>query len=446
MTSVVNVTGRSASNADTTSEIGRFFSDLPYATPKFAVNAGPRRSEFISTMARFVIELPPARRNALLNSLPADVKGAAGTLIADGSVEGVGYYDFLLTAITDPKQEREQAVDTLSDNTVIFYSGQSAPVLSGTGVFMNTFQDDQNVWFQLLYAELLRGSALARRGLIARLRYDSFFMSGYMTSLVTSLQGGIKNAVDFSFTFRVKRIEIATPILYYPSPAVSRFDSALFRPEQPAGGDNDTRRGVQTSAEPLAPTATPAAAQDDAEADARAAARRRRRRATARAAQAEADAQIATEAAAVPQNATTNMSVDPVGASGDVRQNMSVDDSRMYLTYSRGVSLTSSNSAQQLDSIMSTGSQRGTAIVSPVTGGEEYSSAYASNISSQNATSNTAGRTPPRASSSASSQLDDVYRVYGTTLARAREAQGSLSTVANATSNVPPRTRGRPSR
>lgn len=258
---------------------GRFFSSFPGATPKYALNNGPRRSEFVETMARLAIVLPGQRAQQLLRSLPSATAAAAQTLIyggdvtaiRDGNASGAGYFDFLLTSVQQQQQEREQAVDTLTDNTVIFYSGQSAPMLSCSGFFLNTFQNDQNVWFQLIYHDLLRGSALARRNLVARFRYDSFFYSGYLTNLNISTEGGAKDYVQFSFNFRVKQIQIATPIIYNPTLAQSLRTTSALVSAAASNGDDTTRHGLETAEQPMTPLRTPAAsaAAETAEIDSR---------------------------------------------------------------------------------------------------------------------------------------------------------------------------------
>ena len=246
---------------------GRFFSSFPGATPKYALNNGARRSEFVETMARLSIILPPQSRTRLLATLPTATRAAAQTLLyggnvtsfRDGNDAGGGYFDFLLTNVQQAQQEREQAVDTLTDNTVIFYSGQSAPTLACAGMFLNTFQNDQNVWFQLLYHNLLRGTALARHGITARFKYDSFFVTGYLMNLSVSTEGGAKDYVQFSFNFRVKQIDVATPILFNPTLFLrTRSTNAIVQDTTP-GADDTTRIGVEASEQPASPLSVPGA-------------------------------------------------------------------------------------------------------------------------------------------------------------------------------------------
>lgn len=426
---------------------GRFFSAFPTSTPKFARNEGPRRSEFVETMARFTIDVGRRNMQSLLNSLPADVQAAARTLLFDGNLtaedsyaSGVGYFDFLLEAVTFPLAEREQAVDTLTDNTVIFYSGQSAPILSGQGTFMNTYQDDQHVWFQLLYAELLRGSALARRGLIARLTYDSFYMSGYLTSLQTQTQGGIKNAVNFSFAFRLKQVQIATPILYNPSATTSRIQSALFESTTTNGADDDARRGVQSTPAAVAERGAPITVSifDLANIDARELYRLRSMPPRVEQAATDAtiidEAQTASTALAATPDGGAGLSPDPVAASGDVRAQLPATEAARMLSYTTPVvPVTAATTARSrfdatLGADFRAADRGGSVLISPVTGGEERSRDYADIIAKQPPTevtldsrARTAAAALPPVTEVGGYQ--DIYRIHDTALASVYAAQ-----------------------
>lgn len=424
------VTGKSLPSPDgyPNEEQGRFFSSFPAATPKYARNAGPRRSEFVETMARFIVDVPQGYAT-LRNSLPGDVKAVSRTLLYNGKLDrgthydsGIGYFDFLLTQIQQPHQEREQAVDTLTDNTVIFYGGQTAPVLSGSGTLFNTYQDDQNVWFQLIYSELLRGTMLARRGLLARLRYDSFFMTGYMSSLVTATTGDVKNAVQFSFTFRVKQIQIITPILYHPSNASSVISTNILTREQPSTADDTVRSGVETAETPATPSSVPAASQQTGT-DTREAAHTDG--VPSQVAREATDAQLATQqaalAAAQPTDPTAASAIDqasshPVEGAGDARDNLNGVDALRVQDFRRSPEEMARFTAGISNALvgLSETTPRGTTTISPVTQSAEPSGAYADSI----ARASTAATTDPQAPADVTeiattenhSLLDDVYR------------------------------------
>jgi len=246
---------------------GRFYSMFPASTPKTARNAGPRSSDRTDSMARLYIHghgpdlqdhnLAASIGNLFTGGVTLDRTPYGG----ETSATGLGYFDFLLGSWAINYVEREQAVDTISDNTVIFYSGQSAPVGQASGAFLNTYQDDQNVWFHYAYMECLRGSRLASRGQIASLLCDSFRYDGYLSNLSVQTQATVQNAVMFNFTFRVKQISVVTPVLYSAA-AVAEVWSARQDPliaTAPVTEDSTTRTAAQAAVNPVSAAALPAA-------------------------------------------------------------------------------------------------------------------------------------------------------------------------------------------
>ena len=405
---------------------GRFFSSSPAATPKYAENRGGQRSERVSTMARMIVDLNQSQLTRLLRSLPGDAASAAQTLLytgdltslRNGEAGGAGYFDFLLTQVQQKQQEREQAIDTLTDNTVIYYSGESAPILFCAGYLLNTFQDDQNVWFQLLYNNILRGTQLARRNLVARFRYDSFFMTGYLTNFMVSTLGELKTAVNFSFSFRVKSIQIATPIIYNPSAAQSVFATSVFSSDAVTSADDRTRHGVEGAEQPAEPRALPAASAAAGGSDTRETAAtqgvplREQQERTDRALAQQSTLALAQLPAGAAGAVVDAASTPVVRARGDVRD--SLPDIQ---TFSQGQTAPSTTedvidrleafAAQQLRPQ----SRRGTVTVSSTTGEAERSSRYADDVSraAAGATSSTAaGSVTPTAADRTGEELADV--------------------------------------
>jgi hypothetical protein len=248
---------------------GRFFSMFPASTPKYARNAGPRSSDRTDSMARMYVNgRGPRIHDANLQKSIGNLY--TGGVLSDGATErsggtnspnGYGYFDFIISNWSISYQEREQAVDTLSDNTVIFYSGMSAPMGQGSGALLNTFQDDQNVWFHYAYMESLRGSRLAAKGQVASFLCDSFRYEGYLTSLSVQTQAQIQNAVMFNFTFRVKQISVVTPVLYSAS-ANAEVWSSRQEPlviTTPSSIDDTTRVGSEAAVNPVSARSAPAA-------------------------------------------------------------------------------------------------------------------------------------------------------------------------------------------
>lgn len=253
------------------SDSGRFYTKFPASTPKYAHNRGPRSAERTESMARFYIHGASPRirdenlRRSVQHLFVDGIYAGSSRTATGGQVNNqpVGYFDFILSSFSINYQEREQAVDTISDNTVVFYSGMQAPVAQGGGALLNTYQDDQNVWFHYAYMECLRGSRLAARGAVASLECDSFRYDGYLTSFAVQTQAQVQNAVMFNFTFRVKQISVRTQLLYATA---SVTNSWIDRPaglviDVPTGAaapDDESRVGDQAAVNPTAATGAPA--------------------------------------------------------------------------------------------------------------------------------------------------------------------------------------------
>lgn len=182
----------------------------PLATPKYSKNDGTLRdAEFRNTLARLYISLADvgdAVRAEYLASLPPDAptQALAQVLLGTNSQGGTGFVDFFLTSANETFQEITQVDKVLADDYVIFYYGQQPPTFQYNGVLLNSLQDDQRTGFARAYAQLLRGTQLARRSALARLRYDSVIVSGTMSMHTQQLNADNEMAVPFSFSFVVK--------------------------------------------------------------------------------------------------------------------------------------------------------------------------------------------------------------------------------------------------
>lgn len=244
---------RTGDSADAHSQQGVFGLN-PGSTPKYAINRGSsgnrRDAEYRESMARLFVEIPAGQMESFLASVSAETRPLARVLAtaSDSSgTGGTGFMDFLLTRTQEPFQEKAQIVDTLTDNYVAFYSGQSAPLFQYGGTLLNTYQDDQRVWVLKLYREILRGTRLANRGLIARLRYDSFIVSGYLESLQLGLSGETEHtASDFAFSLRVKRLNIITAALGAPTVAQTPATTNLILSGQNEDAGANARIGSVT--------------------------------------------------------------------------------------------------------------------------------------------------------------------------------------------------------
>jgi hypothetical protein len=183
----------------------------PLATPKYAKNKGQRDNEFKDSLARLYISLnnaSPQTQQDYLASIPSDAQALANVLLANTQSGGTGFVDFFLTQVNEQFQEVMQLDKVLADDYVAFFFGQEPPRFQYTGMLLNSMQDDQRNGFARAYLSILRGTQLARRGVLARLRYDSVLVSGVMTAQSQQLNSDNEMAVPFSFTFLVKEYVI----------------------------------------------------------------------------------------------------------------------------------------------------------------------------------------------------------------------------------------------
>lgn len=256
-----------APTAVPTTRLGVFGAN-PGSTAKYALNRGPRDAEYAETMARLFIQVPKPLQEKFKASLSKDARPLADVLMSGtgtGGGSGTGFVDFLLTNTNETFQEKSQITDTLTDNYVAFYSGQEPPLFQYSGVLLNTYQDDQRVWMLRMYREMLRGTRLASRNLIASLRYDSFIVSGYLETLSLSLTGETEHTgSQFAFTMRIKRMYTMTATLGSPtildSAAIS--ESVIKSDATSLAVTNTQRTGITAPESPPTATNGPAASRE----------------------------------------------------------------------------------------------------------------------------------------------------------------------------------------
>ncbi len=214
------------------------FGPNPGATPKYAYNSSShkRDAEYRDTMARLFVELPPdLPMDAFLQTVAPESREIARVLAdasSTGGGSGTGFIDFLMTEAQEGFTERIQIADTLTDNYVVFFSGREPSIANYAGTLLNTYQDDQRVWFLRAYSEILRGTRLAQRGMVARLRYDSLLATGYLMNLNMWLDGDTDiTAARFSFQFLIKRLQVMTPTLALPTQPTQQVIRNPTRPD-----------------------------------------------------------------------------------------------------------------------------------------------------------------------------------------------------------------------
>jgi hypothetical protein len=119
---------------------------------------------------------------------------------------------------------------------VAFFFGQRAPIFSYQGTLINSYQDDWAMRMFRIFRDLGRGTQLARRGFLLRIRYDSMIVSGAMLNFNWTLNADMQVACPFSFNLLVKNIQVVLGGLSAPTqPGYdTSFAPAGFHLESPA--------------------------------------------------------------------------------------------------------------------------------------------------------------------------------------------------------------------
>ena len=248
----------------------------PLMTPKYS-KWRQRDAEYKDTLARLYISLPttgdgsvdPTVRQAFLDSLPHDraTQALAEVLIA-GPGGGTGFVDFFLGQASERVQEVVQLDKVLADDYVAFFFGQEPPRFEYSGMLLNSLQDDQRSGFARAYGALLRGTQLARRGALARLKYDSVIVSGVMLAHQQTLNADNELAVLFSFSFLVKEyvIQADLPFAKIDQAQYVQLSADLAVANLSTTGDTQSSGVSATATAPPVPasTSTAGAAQNTA--------------------------------------------------------------------------------------------------------------------------------------------------------------------------------------
>jgi hypothetical protein len=217
------------------------FSDYPAATPKWAGRGLPGGAErdFRNTMARLFVELDEKERDKFLASVDLsapDAHSGESRILASvlagprDAKRGTGYIDFLLQDLQMPFQEKTQVVETLADNYVIYYFGQAAVPFTLSGTVLNTVEDDQAINMLRIYRDMIRGTQLARRRKLLRLRVNGMVIAGSALSL--SLGLGAESEMYLSFSMQV----MPKTVTLLPN---AEFGVAVLLDDAPRGGVDD---------------------------------------------------------------------------------------------------------------------------------------------------------------------------------------------------------------
>lgn len=197
------------------------FGEHPASTPKYLARV-PQHKDFRATMARMFVEISKSTaaqldkyvaaafpNDATTQSLARVLMGNAGVASSKG---GCGFVDFLLQSVNMPLQEKVDVVECLSDSYVAYYFGSAAPRWTFSGTVYNTKQDDQANALMRMYLYILRGTQLARRNKLLRVRFDDRIATGTLNNQTLTLSGDMEMALSFSFEMLVKRITIMPPV------------------------------------------------------------------------------------------------------------------------------------------------------------------------------------------------------------------------------------------
>jgi hypothetical protein len=212
---------------------GIFAKTLQGATPKYAINNGPRSDLFRNTMARIFVRVDAAEMDLFLRSVadshtreqlvrtlvgdptPAELQATTNQATPQATTarrrtraQGTGYLDFFLQNVQMPLQEKVQVSETLSDNYVAYAFGQAPPMWNFTGALINSVQDDQGSNMFRLYTEILRATQMARRQKTMSIALDSYAINGVMTNMTMGLTADNQLLIPFSFQLLVKRVFI----------------------------------------------------------------------------------------------------------------------------------------------------------------------------------------------------------------------------------------------
>lgn len=126
------------------------------------------------------------------------------------ALNGGGYFEFLISGISDSSSDRYQLVETLGKDFVVFGLGESPEIISCTGILKNTKEDDWKVKFLEFFKNIGGVSALASfygdnvKNFLT-FKYDSNYKRGALLNVSHSLSAHSEMDIPFTFTFLVTK-------------------------------------------------------------------------------------------------------------------------------------------------------------------------------------------------------------------------------------------------
>lgn len=180
----------------------------PAGTPKYHTGNG---ADSVQSQARLYVSVSDrAAYLALRAAVPERAREIFDILSPASGTGSSGYFDFILSSVVGPRQEKVQVTEVLSDGFVAYFFGERAPMWSFGGSLLNTQQDEWYAAWHILYEDILRGSKLAQYNLPARLVFNGGQREvvGYLTASTESLSADLETAPSLQFQMLVKRVRV----------------------------------------------------------------------------------------------------------------------------------------------------------------------------------------------------------------------------------------------
>jgi len=128
------------------------------------------------------------------NAMPAQTGNAAP------KVEE--YSDFILSQVTEQRNEKSQIVDTFGDPYIFFY-GEQPRTVTFSGLLINSLDFNWRSQFWFNYDNYLRGTKLVQLNARAYISWDTIVLEGYALGAQASESADRPNEMNFSLTMFV---------------------------------------------------------------------------------------------------------------------------------------------------------------------------------------------------------------------------------------------------
>lgn len=168
----------------------------------------------------------------------ADSAITMGIVGGKGKGVSLGYVDFFLTSIQMSLQEKMQVHDTVGDNYVSYFFGQSPPLWGLQGILLNTRQDDWSAAFHILYDAVMRGTRMADLKKVVHLRFNRSLLTGVFTQLNQTLEASTQTHTMFGASILVKSYRVTLERGRLPT-SVTNTVNTIHEVEVPIYGESE---------------------------------------------------------------------------------------------------------------------------------------------------------------------------------------------------------------